>query len=135
MLSTMLKLGKYLFVLPYAVFGFLHFGPLEFSLSYIPDYLPFPALWVYFTGVCLISFTVSAIWGKLDKLAAYLLALMMILFVLMVHIPKAIGGDFVQFIAIFRDTAVAGAAILYAELMARDNSFVSRNEPESKLKS
>ena len=124
-------IGKYLFILPYAVFGLLHFGPLEFSLSYVPDYLPFPVFWVYFSGAALIAFTVSTIVGKLDKLAAYLLAAMMLLFVLMIHIPKAIGGDFVQFIGIFRDTAVAGAAILYAELMAKDATFFNRQKAAS----
>ena len=63
------KIGKWLFILPFAVFGFLHFGPLEFSLPYIPSCLPFPPFWVYFTGVCLLSFTLSAILKKYDGLA------------------------------------------------------------------
>lgn len=123
-MQSIIKLSKWLFILPFAVFGVLHFGPLEFSLPYVPDYLPFKAFWVYFSGICLIAFTVSAILKKLDKLAAVLLALMMMLFVIMIHIPKAMEGDFVQFIAIFRYTGMAGAALMYAQFYAKDNRII-----------
>lgn len=122
-MNTLKNIGKWLFIIPFAAFGFLHFGPLEFSLPYIPSYLPFPAFWVYFTGVCLMSFTLSAIIKKLDGLAALLLGIMLLLFVLMIHIPKAIQGDFLQVIATFRDTAMAGAAFIYLTTMAVDLRF------------
>lgn len=123
-MKNLQRLGRWLFILPFAAFGFLHFGPLEFSLPYIPDYLPAPAFWVYFTGVCLIAFTLSAALRKLDGLAAILLGVMLLLFVLMIHVPKAIEGDFLQVIATFRDTAMAGAAFLYAATVARDHRFI-----------
>ncbi|MEO0733809.1 MAG: DoxX family protein, partial [Bacteroidota bacterium] len=86
--------GKWLFASPMAVFGFLHFGPLEFSLPYVPFWLPFPAFWVYFAGVGLLLFAVSAVLGRKDRLAALLLALELILFILLIHVPKAMEGDF-----------------------------------------
>jgi uncharacterized membrane protein YphA (DoxX/SURF4 family) len=119
------KAGKWFFVSMFAIFGLLHFGPLKFSLPYIPSYLPYPVFWVYFSGVCLISFSLSAWIGKLDKLAALLLALMMVLFILTIHIPGALEGDFFQTIGIFRDTAMMGAALMYADKYARDDSFVN----------
>ena len=122
-------LGKWLFILPFAVFGLLHFGPLEFSLPYIPDYLPFPAFWVYFSGLCLLAFSASALLKKLDALAAFLLGVMLLLFVVMIHIPKAIAGDFVQFIGIFRDAGMAGAAWLYATHLAQDFTLVPFLKP------
>ena len=117
------QLGKFLFVLPFAAFGFLHFGPLEFSLPYIPDFLPFPSFWVYFTGICLIAFTASVLLKKLDGLASLLLGIMMLAFVGLIHIPAAIDGDFLQVIASFRDTAMAGAAFIYLTTIARDLRF------------
>ncbi len=124
-MNTLKNIGKWLFILPFAAFGILHFGPLEFSLPYIPSYLPFPTFWVYFTGVCLMAFTISAIIKKLDGLAAFLLGIMLLLFVFMIHIPKAMAGDFLQVIATFRDTAMAGAAFIYTAAMARDYRFVN----------
>ena len=123
-MKSILNLGKWFFILPFAVFGFLHFGPIEFTIDYIPDYLPFKIFWIYFSGACLIAFAVSAAIKKFDKLASVLLALELLLFVFLIHIPKAMEGDFVQFIGIFRDTAVAGAALIYAKYVATDQRFV-----------
>ncbi|MEO1518864.1 MAG: DoxX family protein [Bacteroidota bacterium] len=131
-MHTIKHIGKWLFILPFAAFGFLHFGPLEFSLPYIPSYLPLPAFWVYFTGVCLLAFTLSSAIKKLDGLAALLLGSMMLLFVLMVHIPKAMEGDFLQVIASFRDTAMAGAAFLYASTMASDLRYTGLSREEER---
>jgi len=123
-MNAIKNMGKWLFILPFAAFGFLHFGPLEFSLPYVPSYLPFPALWVYFTGMCLMSFTLSAIIKKLDGLAAFSLGIMLLFFVLIVHMPEAIDGDFLQVIASLRDTAMAGAAFIYGSFVAKDYRFV-----------
>ena len=116
-------LGKWLFALPMAVFGFLHFGPTEFTLPYVPAWLPFPLFWVYFAGVALMLFTLAVILGRKDRLAGRLLALELLLFVMLIHLPKMFDGDFLGVIATFRDTAMAGAALLFAEGFARDRSL------------
>ncbi len=119
-MTQIIQLGRWAFILPFAVFGLLHFGPLEFSLPYVPAFLPAPAFWVYFVGVCFLLFVVSAIWRKYDQLAALLLALLLALFVVLIHLPAAIGGDFKAVIAVCRDTAMMGAALLYAGAYAND---------------
>lgn len=122
--ERLISSGKYLFLLPFAVFGLLHFGPLEYSIEYIPDFLPFKAFWVYFVGVALLAFVISALIKKLDKLAAISLAVMLILFVFLIHIPKAVTGDFLGIIATARDISMAGAALMYAQKFAKDARFV-----------
>jgi uncharacterized membrane protein len=123
-MNNILKLGKWFFIVPFAIFGFLHFGPIEFSLPYVPKWLPFPAFWVYFVGVCFFAFTISAIIQKYDKLASVLLALCLILFVFLVHIPGAASGDFKSVIGAIRDTTMCGAALMYASAFAKDNRIV-----------
>jgi uncharacterized membrane protein YphA (DoxX/SURF4 family) len=123
-MNKITTLGKWLFVIPFAIFGFLHFGPLEFSLPYVPTWLPFPTFWVYFIGVCLFAFAISASIGKLDKLASLLLAILLFVFVFTIHIPKALSGDFVGVIGATRDICMAGASILYGALIAKDNRFI-----------
>lgn len=115
-----------MFVIPFAIFGFLHFGPLEFSLPYVPTWLPFPAFWVYFTGACLMGFAISAMVGKLDKLASLLLCILLLVFVLTIHIPKAMGGDFVSVIGSIRDLCMAGASVLYGAFVATDASYTGQ---------
>lgn len=112
--------GKYVFASMFAVFGLIHFGPLEFSIDYVPEFLPWPAIWVYFSGICLIAFSLSAWLGKKDQLAAFLLTLMLLLFVMLIHVPHAIAGDFTGAIAMFRDLAMGGAALMYAGAFAKD---------------
>lgn len=124
-MNKITKLGKWLFIIPFAIFGFLHFGPIEFSLPYVPTWLPFPAFWVYFVGVCLFAFAISASIGKLDKLASLLLAILMLVFVFTIHIPKAISGDFVGVIGTTRDICMAGASIIYGAFIAKDNRFTN----------
>ncbi|MCU0420920.1 MAG: hypothetical protein MUC38_14820 [Cyclobacteriaceae bacterium] len=119
------NVGKWLFILPFAVFGLLHFGPLEFSLPFVPAWLPFRVFWIYFLGVCLMAFTVSAALGKWDRLASVLLAVLMMVFVAFVHVPRALQGDFMGIISSFRDVCMAGAALVYAGFVARDQRFVS----------
>lgn len=123
----MRRLATILFTVPMAAFGFLHFGPLEFSIDYVPDWLPIPAFWVYFAGVGLLAFALSVALGKLDRLAGYALALELLLFVVLIHIPKAATGDFLGIIATLRDIGMAGGALLFAEGFARDRylPFVS----------
>jgi putative oxidoreductase len=123
-MKNIIKLGKWFFIVPFAIFGFLHFGPLEFSLPYVPKWLPFPAFWVYFVGVCFFAFTISAIIKKYDKLAAVLLALCLFLFVVLVHIPGAASGDFKAVIGAIRDITMCGAALMYAGAFAKDNRLI-----------
>lgn len=123
-MNKLISLGKWLFVIPFLVFGFLHFGPLEFSLPYVPEWLPFRVFWVYFAGVCFVLFVASAIVKKYDKLAAVLLALCMLLFVLLVHVPGAASGDFKSVIGAVRDITMCGAALMYAGAFAKDNRII-----------
>lgn len=124
-MNKLIKLGKWVFILAFAFFGFLHFGPLEFSLPYVPDWLPFPAFWVYFVGICFLAFSLSTVIGKHDQLAALLLALCMLLFVILIHIPGVAGGEFTSVIAVFRDLAMGAAALMYAGAYAKDNRIIS----------
>ncbi len=124
-MNTIITLGKLLFIIPFAIFGFLHFGPLEFCLPVVPTWLPFKAFWVYFTGVCLFSFAVSALIGKLDKLASLLLAILLLTFVFSYHFPKAISGNFEGIISTARDICMAGASLLYGAFVAKDSTYVN----------
>ena len=117
------NIGRWVFILPFAAFGFLHFGPLEFSLPYVPAWLPAPAFWVYFLGACLLAFAISAVVRKLDGLASVLLAVLLMTFVVVIHLPKAASGDFLGVIASLRDICMAVAALIYGAYLAKDLRF------------
>jgi hypothetical protein len=127
-MTVFINSGRWLFVLPFAVFGLLHFGPLEFSLPYVPTWLPFPAAWVYFVGACFVAFVASVFLKKHDQLAAVLLAVCLLLFVALIHVPGAVAGDFKSVIGATRDLCIAGGALMYAKAFARDRRF--RTSPD-----
>ena len=117
-MNSILGLGKYLFAVPFAVFGILHFmaadamAPMAFGSSIL----------VYAVGICLIAATVSILIGKYDKLATALLGLMLILFVILIHIKGAsASGDWSS---VLKDLALAGASWLYAGNLSKDNSVI-----------
>jgi putative oxidoreductase len=119
-MNAVLNLGKYLYAIPFAVFGAFHFMNAKGMavVAFGSDIL------VYLTGVALIGAAVSMIIGKFDKLATVLLALMLILFVFLVHLNGAMAGDQGATAGLLKDTMLAGAALLYAKHEAKDKSVI-----------
>lgn len=119
-MNAVLNLGKYLFALPFAIFGAFHFMGLESMASWAPG----GKVGVIASGVGLIAAAVSMIIGKLDKLAAVLLAVMLLLFVALIHAKGAAAGDQAATGNLLKDLMLAGAALMYANTSARDNSVI-----------
>lgn len=118
-MKSVIGLGKYLFALPLLVFGIFHFMGANDMAG-----MAFGQVWlVYLTGLALIAAGISIIIGKFDKLAALLLALMLILFVILIHLKGALDGDQASMAALLKDIMLAGAALMYAA-MAKDSKFV-----------
>ncbi|NUO02774.1 MAG: DoxX family protein [Saprospiraceae bacterium] len=113
----MLNLGKYLFAIPFAVFGVFHFMKADMMAGMA---FGSPIL-VYISGAGLIAATVSMLIGKYDKLATVLLAVMLLIFVFAVHLKSASAGDFS---GLLKDLALAGAALMYAKTTAKDASII-----------
>ncbi len=117
-MNAFIGLGKYLFALPMAVFGCLHF----IHADAMSGMAPFGgAIMVYLVGACLILFAVSVFLGKYDKLAAVLLSILMIVFILLIHRSSAMAGDMGSFL---KDLAIAGGALMYAGGFAKDSSVI-----------
>ncbi len=121
-MNVFLSLGKYLFAIPFAIFGIFHFMSAEARKG-----MAFGStILVYLTGAALIAAAVSMLIGKMDKLASVLLAVMMLLFVVLIHGPAvAGGGDAAQasMPALLKDIMLAGASLLYAQ-HAKDKAMI-----------
>ena len=103
-------LGKYMYLIPLAIFGLFHFMSAEAMSAMVPGFLPAKVVWVYITGLALIAAVAAVIIGKKAKLALQLLGLMLLLFVILLWLPGAIGGDQTSTTMLLKDTALAGAA-------------------------
>ena len=125
MQETLKNTGRYLFALPFAVFGIFHFMNASSMAGMVP--IPGGIFWIYFTGVALIAAAASIVIGKKVTLAAILLGVMLIIFVLAIHLPGAINAENPQAMqmsttSMLKDLALAGAAFYLAGTTDKDSS-------------
>jgi putative oxidoreductase len=124
MLNSVASLGKYLFIVPFIGFGVTHLMSATNMISLVPGYLPGGVFWIYLTGAAMLAFAVSVILGRYDKLAAGLAALMLLGYILMIHLPGAMGGYEMAISGILKDIGLMGGSLMYAKGFAKDNSIV-----------
>ena len=75
-------------------FGILHFLYPRDMLAFIPDYIPGGIVWVYVVGAAFILVALAFLTNRMVKAAGYLLAVLLILFILTVHLPNYLNaGD------------------------------------------
>lgn len=137
-MDKILNIGKYLFPLSFLMYVGLHLGKPDVGASFVPDFLPFPYFWNYFTLICIVLFIVSAVIRKYDKLAYSLMALYVFLMALLVHLPMALGNNIpiemmgvdleqakeLEMINVFRNIMVTGALLGFAKYIASDKRII-----------
>lgn len=112
------NLARILFALPFGVFGIFHFIHGGAMKGLVPAFMPLKSFWVYFTGVALILACISILTKIQMKLAALLLALMLIIFVLTIHLPVVIKGG--GWSGLLKDFSLAAAALMVATCFGKD---------------
>jgi uncharacterized membrane protein YkgB len=83
---------------------------------FVPPFLPGGIIWVYLVGGAFILVAISFLTNRMVKVAGYLLALLLITFVLLIHLPNYLdAGDKemqqLAFVSLLKDTALAGFAL------------------------
>lgn len=98
------------------VCGILHFIYVDFVATLVPSWIPWHIFWTYFAGVALIAGGIGMLVPATSRLAAWLTAAMIFVWVLVLHIPRALADihNSNETTAVFEALAVTGAAILVA---------------------
>ena len=115
--QTISRLAIILLALVMAVFGIYHFVYPQNLLAYVPSFFPAAGnLWVYIPGAAFILAAIAFITNKMVKTAAYLLAVLLLIFVLTVHLPNFLNGSSDEYrqlslINLLKDTAIAAFAL------------------------
>ena len=100
-----------------AVFGVYHFVYPQNLVGYVPSFLPDAGnLWVYIPGAAFILAAIAFITNKMVRVAGYLLAILLGIFVLTIHVPNFMhaGDPGVRqgaLINLLKDTAIAAFAM------------------------
>jgi putative oxidoreductase len=123
-MNKLTNIGRWMFAITFIMGGLLHLTGAQITAKQVPSMFPAPVFWAILTGVAQLAFAISILIKRFDKLAAMCLFAMMIIFIATIHIPKAISGDFLGIISIMRDFGYAGAALLYAGAVAKDNRII-----------
>lgn len=122
-MEKILNIGRYLFPISFLLYVGLHFGKPEVGAAFVPDYIPFPLFWNYFTAFCIIAFITSAVLKKYDKLAYVCMALYVFLLAFLVHFPNAVNDE-LEMINGFRNIMLVGALLAFAKYVAKDKRII-----------
>ncbi|HRK26532.1 MAG TPA: hypothetical protein PK239_04495 [Chitinophagales bacterium] len=112
------RIGQIIFAIPFLVFALFHFMGADAMAGMVP--LPGGAIWVYLTGLAQVLFFVSVVMRKKTRLAALLLALMLLIFILAIHLPGAMGGDQAATGNLLKDLGLIGGALMLANQFGND---------------
>ena len=98
------------------VCGMQHFAYRDFVTAMVPAWMPGQRFWTYFTGVALMAGGAGLLVPRTARLAAGLSAVMIFLWVLMLHIPRALTGPnhANETAGVFEALALSGVALLVA---------------------
>ncbi len=123
-LDKVVALNNLCFAAPLAVFGAEHLSGARFIMLTVPAYMPWRLFWAYFVGFALIAAALSiatrigVLWSGL------LFGIMMTLFVLMIHLPEALGshGNRLPWTIVFREMSFAAGGWLIATTAMSDRA-------------
>lgn len=110
------RIAIYLLAVVMIVFGIYHFLYARDLMVYIPTSIPGGILWAYFVGGAFILVGISFITNRMVKLAAYMLALMLFIFITIIHLPNLMyagssASRSIALVNLLKDTAIMGFAL------------------------
>jgi uncharacterized membrane protein len=128
-------LGRLFFAAGLIAFGILQFIHGDFVATLVPAWISGHYFWTYFAAIALITGGAGLILPQTARLAAALTGLMIFLWVMLLHIPRAVAAAGPQsrneWTAVFEALAMSGIAFVIAGSLRR-SSFVA-DSPVSSL--
>ena len=107
------RLAIYMLSIVLIVFGIFHFLFPRDLLVYVPIFMVGGIKWAYLVGSVFILVGISFLTNQYVKFTSYLLAAMLVIFILTIHLPNFLNaGDrdmrMLALINILKDTAITG---------------------------
>ena len=116
--NTGLRIAHVLYGLSLIFFGSAHFIDMRDTLALIPNWLPAHVFWACFTGGAFIAAGVAVLAGRYARLAVFLSALQIGLFLFFVWVPIVAAGSKVPF---QWSETILNAALLAAAWVVADS--------------
>lgn len=108
--------ARIIFALPFGIFGLFHLFQAQNMVGMVPTFVPGGVLWVYLTGIALLAACIAIIANVMAYAASIGLALLLTVFVILIHIPALTTGENVQLsmVNFLKDASLIGGALLVA---------------------
>lgn len=124
--DKLIPFGAYPLAFMVIVFGADHFIHMRFVASMVPAWIPGHPFWTYFAGAALIASGLGMIFEVKARLAATILAAMLLTWVLILHIPRAIADPYSglggEWTSVFEALAESGIALILGETFSERKS-------------
>jgi uncharacterized membrane protein len=129
-LDKIVALCNLCFAIPLAVFGAEHLSGAQFIKDGVPSFIPWHLFWAYFVGFALLAASLSIATKIQVRWSGLLFGIMMVLFVAMIHFPRALANptDRIAWTIVIRELSFAGGAWVLAGYAMR-----GQGESQSKL--
>jgi uncharacterized membrane protein YphA (DoxX/SURF4 family) len=118
--KNLILFGRLAFGISMVIFGWQHFLYAAFLATLVPAWLPAHSFWIYFTGAGVVAAGLAIALNVLGSIAAAVLGLMFLLWVLVLHGPRVIAqphnGD--ELSSLFVALAFCGASWIIAGALA-----------------
>ena len=109
-----------------ATFGSEHYMATQFCADLVPAWIPAHMFWAYFGGTALIAAGVGMMLNILARPAAWLLGLMIFIWFLILHIPRAVadlhGNDGNELTSVFEALSFSGIAFILSKTLPKKKS-------------
>lgn len=108
--------GRFLFAIPFALFGINHFVMYKYYEGMLTSFIPFGAYTIILTGLLLIAISICIMTRWYIKQAAYTLAALLLLFIFAIHIPHLFADEdhSITLIALLKDISLLGGSLMIA---------------------
>ncbi len=118
-----IPVSKYPLAIMVIVFGADHFIYTTFVASLVPAWIPGHVFWTYFAGLALIAAGVGIIINVKARLAATMLGAMLLTWVIILHIPRAIADPYGRIgnevTSVFEALAFSGIAFILGRILPK----------------
>jgi uncharacterized membrane protein len=115
---VLVPVGRFFYSIMLVIFGIEHFLFGEFVRSLVPGWIPGDLFWTYFAAVALIGAGVAIIFRVKVELVALLLGIMVFIWFLILHIPRAVVAPVTdqgnELSSVFESLGVSGVAFVIA---------------------
>jgi uncharacterized membrane protein len=120
-MKTLTTTGRFLFAIPFALFGINHFLMLDYYVGMLTSFIPFSAYTIVLTGILMIAISISIMTRWYVKQAAYTLAGLLLLFILTIHIPHLFDDTDKTMvkIALLKDISLMGGSLMIAGVCSK----------------